>query len=94
MNNPDNTDQLWENLKAQIRAARGDRESFYTNDENALTQRYGASVCIDPDMEGKATVGVTMHRASVRFTATPADLLTIAAKCIATAIDTTDEQQA
>ncbi len=94
MSAPDNFDQLWDQLKEQVRAARGSRETIYTNGEDPLTQRNGARVTVDPYEEENFNVFVGVRRASVQFTATPADLLTIAAKCIATAIDSQDEEQA
>jgi len=90
MNN-DNFDNLWDKLKEQVRAARGDREAIYTNGESPFSQRNGARVSVDPYEEENFNVSVSVRRASVQFAATPADLLTIAAKCIAAAIDSTDE---
>jgi hypothetical protein len=94
MNN-ENFDNLWDRLKEQVRTARGDREAIYTNGENALTQHAGGRIWVDPSAtDGMHYVGVGIRRADVHFYATSDDLLTIAAKCIATAIDSTDEQQA
>jgi hypothetical protein len=94
MSNTDNFDALWDNLKEQVRAARGNPSAIYTNGEDPLTQRHGARVYLSSDMDGTVTVGVGMPRASIRFSATNDDLLTIAAKCIATHIDNTHEKQA
>jgi hypothetical protein len=88
----DRFDELWNDLKARIRASRGERDEVRTFGEGPLDQQYGATVSVwepDEDEDGKlaVTIGVSMRNASVRFATHRDDLINIAAHCLGAVAD-------
>jgi hypothetical protein len=88
----DRFDELWQDLKARMRGARGERESIRTFGENAITQRYGATVGVwepDEDEDGKlaCSFSVSMCNSSLRFATHREDLINIAAHCLGAVAD-------
>lgn len=91
----DRFDELWQDLKARMRGARGERDEIRTFGEGPLDQRYGATVSVwepDEDEDGKpaVTIGVSMRNASVRFATHREDLINIAAHCLGAVADMDD----
>lgn len=98
MNSNDNFDALWEDLKEQIRKARGERKSIYTMGENALTQRRGlrlqiGSLSEDATGKGYAYIHASIPGASLARGAYAEDLRAIAVECIAASLDIEDAKQ-
>ena len=89
--NDHNFPNLWASFRAQVQAARGETEqpSIYTAGEDSLTQRDGAIVDIwEPclhETPATSTVSIRGTASALRFQVHQADLLAIAAQCMAVA---------
>jgi hypothetical protein len=88
----ENFDALWEDLKARMREARGERDFIRTFGEGPTYQKYGATLSFgepDQDEDGKlaCTVGVSMRHSSQRFATHREDLINIAAHALGTVAD-------
>lgn len=98
MNSNDNFDALWEDLKEQVRKARGERNPIYTMGENALTQLYGlrlqiGSLSKDETGKGYAYIHASIPGATLARAAYAEDLRAIAVECIAASLDIEDAKQ-
>jgi hypothetical protein len=88
----DRFDELWSDLKARMRGARGEREAIRTYGEDSLTQQYGARVQVweaeeDDDGKPEATIGIGMRNSSRHFAVNREDLINIAAHCLGAVAD-------
>jgi hypothetical protein len=88
----DRFDELWNDLKARMRGARGEREAIRTYGEDELTMMHGAKVSVwetevDDNDAPVAMVSVKMRRASLRFLTHREDLINIAAHCLGAVAD-------
>jgi hypothetical protein len=83
----DNFDALWEDLKARMREARGDRPLIYTGDSSSFGKTFGGVVCVRPVESYGANLyaqGGTMPEVMLMQRE---DLLALAGQCLGAVAD-------
>ena len=100
-NTTDNFDALWANLREQVIAARTIKEAgydleerplIYTDHDGIFQSKYGANVGINRGDEDGATIYISSGNSTLNFNCQPSDLYTIAAHCIAAAMEVEEAQ--
>lgn len=92
-NATDNFDSLWANLREQVIAARtNQREGVNTDFDGPFQSKYGGRVAVASGDEDGATLYVSNQGARMHINCQPSDLYTIAAHCIAAAMEVEEAQ--
>lgn len=93
-NATDNFDALWANLREQVIAARTikERPLIYTDHDGLFQSKYGGKVAINTGDEDGASLYVNTTSTTLSINCQPSDLYTIAAHCIAAAMEVEEAQ--